>query len=495
LLLAFDALGLQRAGALRRPSALAGGFWLALALYTYFAARALPLIILAWLVYVALFHRTAFWQARRAWLTLGLTAIVLSAPLAWAIARTPGGEARLSVVGRPLQELLAGQPAYAVRNMLETFGMAAFTGDPEALYNIPNRPLFEPVGAALWLAGVLLCLWRWRDPRYAFNLIWLVGGLAPAFVSTPSASLGHTIAAQPVMYLLPALALTEGLVPLARKLRPSFGPLGLALGALLWLGLNIPRDLRAYFVIWPALPEVRDLYRADLHAAAADLRRNPSLTPDVALTSRMLHQADGMALQLEAPALNLQPRLFNPQSAWVIPAGAGAEVVLRASAPPDGRWGAPPVSADFARWPAAAIAQPQPQTPLLADFVNGWQLRGYTLTRAPETLELVVYWRIGPTYQPPPPRPLAVLSGSPSPLRIFSHLIGADGQLLSGADRLEVDPATVRAGDNVIQRLSLALPTAPYPWDLEIGLYNPSTGERTPLTSGPDHLPLITFRP
>ena len=46
-------------------------------------------------------------------------------------------------------------------------------------------------------------------------------------------------------------------------------------GRFLFLIVVAGRDLTDYFVRWPALPQVRLLYRADLHAAAAALRRLP----------------------------------------------------------------------------------------------------------------------------------------------------------------------------------------------------------------------------
>jgi len=140
----------------------------------------------ALVAYLFVFHRPLLpgrWRALA--LAAGAT-VVLVLPLAVAIARTPQGQARLSVVGAPLADLLRGDPRYVLRNTAETLAMPAFTGDPEYLYNIPGRPLFEPLGALLFGLGVLLAAWHWRQPRYAFVLIWLLGGLAPAFVSTPS---------------------------------------------------------------------------------------------------------------------------------------------------------------------------------------------------------------------------------------------------------------------------------------------------------------------
>ena len=56
---------------------------LALCLYTYFAARVVPVILLAFVVYLRLFHWKIFRARWRSFaLTFGLTAILV-APLAW----------------------------------------------------------------------------------------------------------------------------------------------------------------------------------------------------------------------------------------------------------------------------------------------------------------------------------------------------------------------------------------------------------------------------
>ncbi|MCC6188605.1 MAG: glycosyltransferase family 39 protein [Anaerolineales bacterium] len=469
-----------------RPALLAG-LWLGLGFYTYFAARAVPVILAAFALYLLAAHRPVF---RARWPALALAGAVaggLALPLAGAVAAAPGGAARLAVVGRPLLDLLSGDPRYALRNTFETLGMFAFTGDPEFLYNIPGRPVFGWGAALLFAGGVFLSLWRWRQPRYAFLLAWLVGGLAPAFVSTPSASLGHTIAAQPVVYIFPALALTALLrrAPAGRSRRVAGSV------AALYLAVTAARDLPDYFLRWPALPEVRFLYRADLHAAGPALRALPA-GADLALASLALHPADALALKLETPGLDLQPRTFSPARAWLFPARE-ARVLLRASA------GASPFApaaldgAPFALRSTRLAVGAEPAVALEAAFSNGWAFQGYTLDAASAGgLVLLTYWRAAARYAPPAPRPVEVLSGTPLPLKFFAHLLAPDGAWLVGDDRLDLDPATLRPGDTFIQRFEFAVPS-PLPagaYTVQIGLYDPLTGARLPLDGGGDSLRL-----
>ena len=516
----FRALGPR---ATRTRFALLAALFLSAALYTYFAARAVPLILLAVAAYLFVFHRELF---RARWRLMALSAVVtvaLVAPLAVAIARTPQGEARLGLVGAPLADLLRGDPRYALRNTAETLAMPAFTGDPEYLYNIPGRPVFEALGAALFVAGLGLCLWHWRQPRSAFLIVWLVGGLAPAFVSTPSASLGHTIAAQPVVYLFPAIAVTAigrwmaglhpGILAAAqfdtrptRAGREAFRALVAAvltagfprpflkraaaltgpLLAALFIIITAGRDLTDYFIRWPALPQVRTLYRADLHDAAPALRRLPP-NSDLGLASSTLQPADALALMLETPGLGLRPRVFTPGRAWPFPAEA-VPVLLRNSVWPVD-FGQAPLTADYALRPSTLPGRGQPAIALTASFRNGWACLGYTLSSSHPaagavSLRLDTYWQVGPSFVAPPPRAVDVLSGLPLPLKFFSHLLNADGHDVAGDDRLDIDPATLRPGDTFVQVFVIEPPAglAPGDYALQIGLYDPASGARVPRT-------------
>jgi hypothetical protein len=264
--------------------------------------------------------------------------------------------------------------------------------------------------------------------------------------------------------------------------------------AVVYLGLLAVRDLPDYFVHWPALPEVRYLYRADLHDAAPALRALPPGS-DLALASRSLHPADALALGLDTPGLDLRPRAFSPERAWLFP-DREARVLLRDSAG-SGPFG-PGLEGEVYALKPTRLNQAHPAVALAADFANGWQFAGYTLERSAEDhagLGLLTYWRVGAAYRPPAPRPVDVLAGTPLPLKFFSHLLNPDGTVLAGEDRLDVDPATLRPGDTFLQLFRLSLPAdlMPGAYPFQIGLYDPGSGARVVLTSGADALRLTTL--
>jgi Dolichyl-phosphate-mannose-protein mannosyltransferase len=103
-----------------------------------------------------------------------------------------------------------------------TFGMFTVRGDPDPIFNDPNRPLLDPISGFLFLVGVARVLTWQRRPAASLNLLWLVlplvvgtmltNGTGP-WSDTPDTS--RSVAATPAMCLLIALGLETGLAALA----------------------------------------------------------------------------------------------------------------------------------------------------------------------------------------------------------------------------------------------------------------------------------------
>lgn len=499
VLLAFDAFLYASRFTFRSPPytlqpprfALLPPLFLALSLYTYFAARAAPIVLIAFAAYLAAFHRAVFSARWRGLAQSLVVAAVLALPLAWAIRAQPNAEARLATVGAPLTALLGGDPRPALGGTLTTMGMFVWTGDPEALYNLPGRPVFEPLGAMLFVVGLIVCRARWRDPRYGFVLLWLIIGLSPAFVSTPGASLGHALVAQPAVYLILAIGMTgtlDYLAPRVERSRFIVHPLLVIVSLFIF-----SRDLRDYFLVWPRDPLVRHLYRAALREAANGLRETH--ISDVALTGR-LSLWDARALELDAPGL--QARWFNPEGALLYPANPEAPLVVFPD-PPLSDWararltsdfGLASSSASFAVWNQVARSLPSVQDGQ-AEWTLGVRFGGYEppgRARPGETAELQIAWRVGEGYAAPEPAIGASPDPPPQPFRTFVHVLGSDGQPIAGYDRFDADVFTLRAGDVIVQEYRLALPAdlAPGNYTLETGFYDPVSGARFATRDGHD---------
>lgn len=500
-------------GAARRPwrADVLAGVFLGIGLYTYFAARVAPVMLAVFALYLALFRRDVFRVHWRGMFATFTTAAVIALPLAWTIASQPGAQQRLEVVGAPLAALRQGDWRPALEGALTTLGMFAWTGDPEALYNLPGRSVFGPAVAAFLGLGMLICVARWKEPRFALLPVWLGLGLSPAFVSIPAASLSHTIAAQPAAYLLAAVGLVESGEVLRRPLRLSRtsaeglgggfvrrGLLPVAAGALL-VGAIAVRDLRDYFHVWPNDGYVRVLYRADLHSAAAWLRDREASA--LAVSGR-LSIWDDRALRLDLGSAAWQPRWFNPESALLIPGdadGAAQEVGPRLMFL-DSQPGLDPALEGVMNLLASSD---RPQTvagdgwrvvQLPARVSDGTAASGTGFSNGLELLEwdvldagapggsvrVLTRWLVGPDFRAPLPDFGGRTESPPQPMQMFVHLLAADGGLIVGDDRIAVDAYTLQAGDVFYQLHRLQLPgdTMPGYYLLSLGQYDPTTGAR-----------------
>ena len=79
-------------------------------------------------------------------------------------------ERRLGEVEGPLDALAQGNILPLINSTVTTLGMFNVTGDPEWLYNIPNRPVFDLLTGAIFLSAVVLCVRRLRQPGNVSSL-------------------------------------------------------------------------------------------------------------------------------------------------------------------------------------------------------------------------------------------------------------------------------------------------------------------------------------
>jgi hypothetical protein len=474
-------------------------------LYTYPAARLLPVALVLFALYLAVLHRQWFSHCWRGLVLAAALAALLAVPLVVAVARGRsegavqgiGADARLSELAVPLRELQAGNPRPFIENTWVTLGMFHASGDSEWLYNLSGRPVFNLSGGVLLWAGVVLCLWRWRQPHCFLLLLWLGLGLLPAFVSTPPASLSHTIMAQPVAYILPALPLVEAGRWLKQRVpghRIHSSRLVLCILSGLFLVTNGVRDLCDYFVVWPERGIVRFLYRAEYRDVSHYLDVQPEVT-DVALSSALMGPWDRLALDVDTRRKDVAVRFFNPERALVWPAGENPAVVRTSWPHPasliarileEESLGLPEeVSSRLILYSLSGDALPPARSPV-ARFANGLDLveAGWVDGEGLVDQEMVLLttWLVAAPLDLPPipivanPPPPGVYSGPR--LAVFTHLFDSDGAAAVD-DGLWVDPLTLQVGDRFVQIHRLVvLPDKPGPYVLELGLYDPLTGAR-----------------
>lgn len=441
----------------------AGGLLAGASLYTYMAARAVPLIFGCYVLYLALFQRAAFRRHWRGLLWFLLIMVVAAAPLGVWLLRHPGAEYRISEIDQPLNAALAGDLGPVLSNGVKLLGFFGWAGDPLIRQNLPGRPVLDPLGALLFYLGLLWALWRWRRPQAAFVLIWLLLSLTPSLVTADAPSSIRCINALVVVGIVPGLTLER----LADRLKGRPLLTGLTLVWLLGAGAWTVRD---YFLVWAQEPEVGFVWQTALRDAAGALAaESPGASVVVGGWTPGSMDPPTMALYLKRDDLAL--RFLDPREALLFPVRPAA-MVWPAALPLDGvleaelqRLGGSIRAGDSFMWGSLPAARElegqvwgQPVT-----FEGRVSYLG--CRRIPEDgagLTLLSTWRAeGPVEEP---------------LAIFVHLLDAEGQIIGQDDGLGAPAAHWLEGDLLLQLQRIEAPAGNY--RVHTGLYNPETGSR-----------------
>ena len=505
----------------------AGGVLAGASFYTYMASRAMPLLFLLFVLYLATSHRDRLTDRWPALVLFFVLMIAVAAPLFIYLRAHPGAEGRISELGTPLQELARGNPRPVVSNAISGLGVFSFRGDPRWRYNLPGRPIFDPLTSLFFYGGLALALWRWRDPRHALLVGWLAVGVIPGLVTGAEHNTIHLIATQPVAYLLVGLSVVE----LGRRLWQRghllrwTAVLGLAL-LLVWNGWLTAHD---YFLAWANEPDVREVYHTNLREIARYLDAQPAGGTVVISTEYPSFWHDPYIFETVLRRQDMDVRWCDGRGGLLFPAFPTDDededevrYVFSARADLDTALGADlwPAATLLAertlrsndlnpwfrvyRWTGqaeleeriAALAETSPvwvsaevnfatdpppgvrqELPLPVSFNDQVTLLAYRLNGtsfAPgDTVELVTYWRAEGTFR--------------QDLAIFAHLLDAQSQERGGQDVLNVPSTTWQAGDVVVQvhRFVVAADATSGTHYLELGWYDRATLDRLPvLVSG-----------
>ena len=359
--------------------------------------------------------------------------------------------------------------------------------DPEFLRAVPRY-----AGALLASIAVALVL----AAGVGLALAWLVIGIAPAFVSVPAASFSHTIAALPVVYVVAAV----GIVVIVDRYTSRQGNKGRTLFpyffvslATLLIGLNGWLTIRDYFGLWANDDFVRFQYHAPTREIAKWLDQNLQIE-DVAIGTHATQLVlDPIALDLDLRRDNLSARWFNPDRALVIPRwfkheqpivtpATGTIIVSSMQSPGDKITAL--LSANARRLLQAKSftvyahklteRAPIPPGRTFGDSVALWAFHD-SLTSRPRPGEVYTWqtdWKIE----------VANLTR----LKLFFHVLTGTDEVIVGDDREDVNWTSLQPGDRLVQLNQVDLPAAltPGTYTVEVGWYDPDTGERLTLPDG-----------
>lgn len=487
------------------------GVCLGLAIDTYTAARVLPAVLVVFGVYI-LIARRAEWKKWWSGIVLALLAAALvAAPLFITLAQNPA-EDQLGFfdIDRPLRELRQGNVQPVIETTLRTLGMFGFVGDPLPYYGIPDRPFLDPIGFLLLASGLLIALWRWRKPEYAFLFIWFFLSLAPGMLSQPAPNSTRTLGVQTVLFTLIGVTVHEtirwaGARKWNRSVTRSVSPRHLVIaGFSVLFAFNLVWTAHDYFTVWPSLPDTRFWHQSGLKAVADQVQRAVDTSPVVVcLPDRLIDERDPwwypawqhMRFLLNRPDVPL--RYTNCLDTLILPQGPARYAFPDAA--DDATLQQFPITAflsSAARTalpdslgtilkvdPAAQLAGPlrlaaqstvkfdgaHDMASLPVDFAGKTDFLGYTLSQAGHDVSLTTYWR--------------VKDQLPAQLSQFTHLYNSQGEIVTQQDRLMLTSQLLRPGDTFAQIHHLTLPDNLKPgiYSIAIGLYTQPDGKRLPI--------------
>ena len=463
------------------------GIFFCLAAYTYLSSRAIPILVAAFTLYLALFARDRMrdrWRSLFVSYTIGA---LIAMPLAITVLTNPDLQFRVSEVSEPLDKALAGDPSQVVANVSLALGMFTQRGDSTVRDNWPNRPVFpEPAGALLFSFGALIALTRFTQPRHALALIWIGAMLIPTIVTSGAPNFTRTLGALPMVFALPGLAvewlsiwprisLAKVLEPWQGFLRPIF-----AVGLLVILGVNAASTYDDYFNKWPAQSETQFVFQADFAAIAKDI--DASRVMDVSVGGLSNDTMDEPSLYLLRQRKDVRVRWFDSGS----PISSGGAILfpntdgyiyiptivpfaddLKSRLQP----GRPVLLTDnFSRYQQAAYISFAPVDLRWFNDSGSLVIAGQYIPlsiSAGGTLRIVTQWQVHDPIQ--------------YPRRIFVHLVDpVTGQTIAQHDGLDSPSKFWRPYDQIAQLHVLNIPagTSAGEYQLIAGLYDPVTGQR-----------------
>jgi 4-amino-4-deoxy-L-arabinose transferase-like glycosyltransferase len=491
-----------------------GGVALGVAQYDHTIPRGLFLVFVVFGLYLLLFHRAIFKRMWRGILVLVVVAEVLAAPLLIYASQHPDEN------NLPQADLLQanGVTTFASRlpeTLSRVVGQFFWAGEGQDAmeYDIPYRPIFEPVGALLLALGLLVAIWRWRRPTYAYLLMAWAAVLSSAILFNAEILFSRLVAAQATTYIFLGLGIETVIIGLKRFLNDRVRLIAVTTGLVGLFAIYLVVTAHDMFVVWPSLNGAQWGYNTDLRDLGRYLAAQPQPTPSVSgCTILIWPEYHESVSQLAEPYLVQRPDVkvkwhdcrysmvipaggqylyayptITPLSdfigqalekPWLDPAHAQPIAGLKSALRVDVRSALADKLAEWQRltvaWPPEATASSPAQLPI--DFNHSLDLIGYTIspttTQPGGNLTVMTYWR--------------VTGAVPDDLILFTHLYRTPTEVMAQQDQLDVVGSSLRPGDIFVQAhefINVPADTPPGSYQIGIGAYHKDSGERLPILS------------
>lgn len=250
------------------------GVSLGVSMYTYQAARMLPVLVLVGFAAVA-WDRGAI--TRRDWrhfLIVAAVAMLIFAPLGVYFATHPDSSfhrIRDVLVIQGEQSTLSNLRA-VLNQTIDALLTFSFVGDSRPYSTIPGRPSLNPFFSALFLLGIGVSLTRLRKPNHLFLLSWLGLMLVPAVLAGQGSAAKRAIGTLPAVAMLIAVGaltpwtylqrwLNDRSPAMVERLQATWA--AVVVCGFIYSGVVTYRD---YFIRWASNPNLPTHFEAGVSA-------------------------------------------------------------------------------------------------------------------------------------------------------------------------------------------------------------------------------------
>lgn len=496
-----------------------GGALLAgLSSYTYLASRTLPIFFIGFLIYIAIFHRQLFKSTWGDWLLFAAVYLLVSLPLILFLQNPQNIEVRTGEIDGPMRAMLAGDFRPALQNTLAILAGFGFSGDPLWRQGVAFKPIFEPLFALLFYTGLLISLWRLRDIRYGFLLIWLGASIIPSVATVDAPSTIRMILMLPVTGSFPIVVIGQigaffgfsfsrtrvignsGFVHSYPQLSTRNSQLSTtkisftlisALTAVILLFYSV-RSTKDLWITWPNSGEVQFVWQKSLTEIGRDIDLNQEIT-QVSIAGWTPESMDDPTMELLLKNDSAQRRHFGRVGeiqTLILPSDFNSRYAIYhpADLPLHPRLinrlaekHTVVTTEDFVAYSANGSIQfefVEVDEAFISRSGNELQFRGYQFEESadPNLIELITFWQVGDFPAPAAPD-----------TKLFLHLVDSEGNLLAQHDGLDAPHRFWQTGDTLIQVHQL--PRHEEGVDLRIGVYaGQEPWPRFTLATGSDFL-------
>ncbi len=480
---------------------LLSGLLLGLTFHTYLAARALPLVlIISCLPIVRAYFNESI---RKQWrlpsngnlMRFVLALIIVIIPLVLHFYRHPQEFlTRINQVGP-----IAGETDLIIKGVIGALGMLFISGEPYDRFNIPDKTLFDPITASLFLLGLSITIWKLAISRKSKSIsnpintaamlllvVWL-----PVFL-LPTALAVHEIFPSnvrafglfPFIFVFPAIGLVTLLSPLFSRCNTDKQKSSIYMFTLVIIfGLTCATTAKDYFYIWAKQETQHIVNDGDLmHAAeyinskgknykntyvSAIHHQHPTMAylADRYEDIMWLRGGETLVIPSMGPTLYVFPQSALPPEDWIL----SWESALFAS-PADTSG-----NLDFLAYHFNAttdISQPEFQS-IYAKFGQVAEVTGFRIPELQTDDHLNVDLRIN------------ILNSDQSDYRFVADLVDIWGYHWSQGFNDSFQSTQWQSGDTIIARIQIPLRTGmpPGQYNLAVTIYAPSINQSLSSTS------------